>query len=68
MAKQLEFALMLGADACRALRVGATRYGATDDELAAIDRLENFVGSTPDVDRLAKLADLVGLPWSEMWK
>lgn len=67
MAKQLEFALSLSVNACRMLRAGAAKYGATDEELRSIDRLEEFRGSTVDVDRLAKLADFVGLPWDELW-
>ena len=68
MAQQLAFALSMGESASRRLRDGARQLEATQDELDAIERLAAGRGRTTDVERLAPLAIVVGLPWEEMWR
>lgn len=57
----------LSYEAARALRDAATRCGAGDAELAAILRLEDFRAELVDIQRLAPLAKLAGLPWGELF-
>lgn len=68
MAHQLETAISLGRGACVRLREGAQQLGASEAELAAIDRLEAGSGQTVDVERLAPIAFAIGLPWSELFE
>lgn len=65
---QMEMALSLGHMDCRRLREGAQLLGASQAELAAIDRLEAGTAATVDVDRLLPLATACGLPWVEIWE
>lgn len=57
----------LGYSGLRALRLAADRHGASEGELAAIDRLDAGKAEEVDVERLAPLARLAELPWAEMW-
>lgn len=68
MARQMEFALQMGADASARLRAGAAKLNVTEAELASIDKLEAGRGTTIDVERLAPLAMALNLPWEKMWK
>jgi hypothetical protein len=68
MAKQIEFALSMGADTSDRLRDGAKELGASEAELLSIDRLEAGRGTSIDVERLAPLAMALGIPWQEMWE
>ena len=51
----------------RALRGIARSHGAGEAELAAIDRLEAWTAERVDLDRLAPLARLAGLPWEALF-
>jgi hypothetical protein len=53
--------LFLGHTCIRALRLACRVHGAGADELAAIDRFENFRASHTDIDHLAPLARLAGI-------
>jgi hypothetical protein len=68
MAKQMAFALSMHESAARRLRDGARELAASAAELEAIDRLAQGRGRTVDVERLAPLAMVVGLPWEQMWR
>lgn len=68
MAKQLEFVLSIDESTARRLRDGARQLGASEAELASIDRLEAFLGTSVDVDRLGPLALALGIDWGGMWK
>lgn len=57
----------LGYSAVRALERAAKAHGASDAELAAIARFERGEARRVDIERLAPLAELAGLPWSELW-
>lgn len=52
----------------QALRRAATKHGAGEAELAAIERLVRFEGWRVDIERLLPLAELAGLPnlWREV--
>ena len=45
----------------RRLQRTARAHGASEAELAAIDRLETFTAEAPDVHRLRPLAQLAGV-------
>ena len=49
------------------LALAGLRHGASEAELEAIKRLQDFRGERVDIERLAKLAALAGLPWLEMF-
>lgn len=57
----------LGRSAVQALRLAACTHGASEAELAAIERLVVYRGERVDLERLAPLAKLAGLPWAKMF-
>lgn len=61
MATQMETALRLNLQTCARLREGAQQLGASEAELAAIDRLQSGTAQTVDVERLTPLAVAAGL-------
>jgi len=52
---------MIGYAVERLLRAAAREHGASEAELAAIDRLARFEGERVDLDRLHPLAELAGV-------
>ncbi len=57
----------LGYSGVRALRAAARRYGASESEMTCIERLDRGTADDTDVRRLAPLAELADLPWSELY-
>lgn len=52
---------------CIALAETARQHGASEAELAAIVRLQDFQADLVDVERLEPLAAIAGLPWRELF-
>jgi len=58
----------LGYVGTRDLRRAAHKHGASEAELAAIERLSDFRAEDADLDRLAPLAKLAGLDFSALYR
>jgi hypothetical protein len=49
------------------LRQAARDHGASAEESAAIDRLDQFEAKASDIALLERLANLAGVPWRELF-
>jgi len=57
----------LGYSGVAVLKIAARMQGASEAELAAIDRLDEGTALRVDVERLEPLAKLAGLQWAKLF-